>query len=164
VFWHFPPPPLTHFPKFIFPLLTDIIPYPPKFPYKFGKLLSPSSHLIPSQQKISLFLLAFHLGFEVWSLTHHHQRRGSIARGKILRFEPSNCNQITSSPFFVKFFEDVNCLGFCQRVQEIRYHEHLTSIFPLALKEDKIIIVGTDFMFSVDTISQATGIPNHGEN
>ena len=84
--------------------------------------------------------------------------------GKILRFEPSNCNEITSSPFFMKYFKDVNCLGFCQRVQEVGYHKHLTGIFSLTLKEDKITIARTNFMFSVDAISQAIGIPNHGEN
>ena len=82
-----------------------------------------------------------------------------------MRFEPSNFYEITSSPFVMKFFEDINCLGFCQRVQEVAgYHENLTGIFSLALKEDKIAIAGTDFIFSVDDISQATDIPNHGEN
>ena len=92
------------------------------------------------------------------------KKRNYNKGGKILRFEPSSCNEITSSPFVMKFFEDVNCLGFCQRVQEVGYHEHLTSIFSLALKEDKITIVGNDFMFSLNVISQATCIPNHGEN
>lgn len=64
----------------------------------------------------------------------------------------------------MKCFEDVISLGFCQRVLEAGYHEHLTGIFALTLKEDKITIVGTDFMFSVDSISQAIGIPNHSEN
>ena len=92
------------------------------------------------------------------------EKRKYNKEGKILRFEPSNCNEITSSPFVMKFFEDINCLGFCQRVQEVGHHDHLTSIFYLTLKEDKITIAGTDFMFSVDSISQATCLPNHGEN
>jgi len=64
----------------------------------------------------------------------------------------------------MKCFEDVNCLGFFQRVKEVGYHEYLTSIFSFTLKEDKITIAGTDFIFLVDSISQATSIPNHGEN
>ena len=64
----------------------------------------------------------------------------------------------------MKCFEDVNCLGFSQRVQEVGYHEHLAGIFSLTLKEGNITIAGIDFMFSVDSISQATCIPNHGEN
>lgn len=63
----------------------------------------------------------------------------------------------------MKFFKDVNCLGFFQRAQEVGYHEHLTGILSLILKEEKITIVGNDFMFLVNFISQATGIPNHGE-
>ena len=92
------------------------------------------------------------------------EKRNYNKGGKILRFEPSNYSEIISSKFVMKFFEDVNCLGFCQRVQEVGYHEHLIGIFSLTLKEDKITIAGIDFMFSVYAISQATGIPNHGEN
>ena len=64
----------------------------------------------------------------------------------------------------MKCFEDVNCLGFCQIVQELGYHDHLIGIFSLSLKEDNIAIAGIDFIFSLDAISQATGIPNRGEN
>ena len=81
--------------------------------------------------------------------------------GNTLRFDPYNFNEITSSPFFMKLFKDVNCLGFFKRVHEVGYHEHLTGIFSLTLTEDKITIAGIDFMFSVDAISQATSIPNH---
>lgn len=85
--------------------------------------------------------------------------------GKILRFDPYNRNEITSSPFVMKFLEDVNCLGFCQRVHEVAgYHDHIIGIFSLTLKEDKINIAGIDFIFSVDDISKATCIPKHGEN
>ena len=49
-------------------------------------------------------------------------------------------------------------------MQEVGYHEHLTSIFTLTLKEDQITITKTDFMLSVEAISQATIIPKHGEN
>lgn len=84
--------------------------------------------------------------------------------GMKLSFEPSNCNEITSSPFSMKCFEDVNCLWFCERVQEVGYHEHLIGIFAFTLEEYKITIVGTHFMFLADSISQATCIQTHGEN
>ena len=48
--------------------------------------------------------------------------------------------------------------------EQVGHHEHLRCIFSLTLMEDKITIAGNDFMFSVDSISQARGIPNHGEN
>ena len=83
--------------------------------------------------------------------------------GKIPRYEPSKCNEIISSPFITKCFEDVNCLGFCQRVEEVGYHEELTDLFAANLKGEKATIAGIDFTFSVAAISLATGIPNHGE-
>jgi len=66
------------------------------------------------------------------------EKRKCNKGGKILRFEPYNCNESTSSPFVMKCLEDVNCLGFCQRVQEVAgYHEHLTSIFSLTLRKKR---------------------------
>ena len=58
----------------------------------------------------------------------------------------------------------MNFLGFCQRVQEVGYHEQLTAIFSITLKVEKDTIVGIDFIFYIDAISHAIGIPNHGEN
>jgi len=43
--------------------------------------------------------------------------------GKILRYEPNNCNEINSSPFIKQCFEYVNCLEFCKRVCEVGFHE-----------------------------------------
>ena len=83
--------------------------------------------------------------------------------GKILTYEPSNCSEITSSPFIRKCFEDVNFLGFCQRVEEVGFHEKLTDLFATNLKGEKATIAGIEFTFSVDAISLATWIPNHGE-
>ena len=103
--------------KIPFPLLVNIIPYPQKFPQKFMKQPIPSYHLIPSQQHISLFLPFFQLGFKSMEPNSPpSEKRKYNKRGKTLRFEPSNCNEITSFPFVKKCFEDVICLEFCQKV------------------------------------------------
>ena len=83
--------------------------------------------------------------------------------GNILRFEPFNCHQITSSPFILKCFEDVNCVEFFQKIQEVGYNEQLTGLFSIALKKHKVVIVGIEFNFTLESISTTTGIPNHGE-
>jgi len=64
----------------------------------------------------------------------------------------------------MKYFEDFNCLGFCQRVKEVGYLEHLTGLFALTLKEKNITVARNDIMFLVDAISQAIDMSNNGEN
>ena len=86
-----------------------------------------------------------------------------IKHYKILRYEPTNCNEINSSPFIKQCFEDVNCLGFCQRVGEVGFHEQLIDWIATNLKGERAIIAGFEFTFLVATISLAIGIPDHGQ-
>jgi hypothetical protein len=83
--------------------------------------------------------------------------------GQVSRYEPTQVREIMASPFIKKSFEDVGCLGFCERIQEVGCHAKLTSLFATNFKKDKTTIVGIDFTISTDAISIATGIPNHGE-
>ena len=46
---------------------------------------------------------------------------------------------------------------------EGRFPDHLKDLFGTNLKGENTTIVGIDFTFSVDAISLATEIPNHGE-
>jgi hypothetical protein len=68
-----------------------------------------------------------------------------------------------ASTFIKKSFEDVGCLGFCERIQEVGCHAKLTSLFATNFKKDMTTIVGVDFMVSTDSISISTSIPKHGE-
>ena len=90
-------------------------------------------------------------------------KRKKYTREKILRFEPSHCHQITSSHFILKYFENVNCVQFFQKIQEVGHNEQLIGLFSIALKKGKFFIVGLEFNFALESISIATGIPNHGE-
>lgn len=55
--------------------------------------------------------------------------------GFISRFEPSSMSEINASPFIKKYFEEAGCLSFCQKVQEVDYHQGLTSQFSISLKK-----------------------------
>ena len=91
-------------------------------------------------------------------------KRKKYKGGNILIFDPSHCHQITSSPFILKCFQDVNCVQFFQKVQEVGYNEQLIGLFPIALKKEMVVIVGIEFNFTLEAISTTTGIPNHGEH
>lgn len=91
------------------------------------------------------------------------ERKNYHKGGKILRYEPNNYNEINSSRFIKKCFEDVNCVEFCKRVCEVSFHEHLIDWIAMYLKGERAIIEGDEFKFSLVSISLATGIPNHGE-
>ena len=79
------------------------------------------------------------------------------------RYEPTEIREIMASLFINKLFEDVGCLGFCERIQEVGCHAKLTSLFATNFKKEKKSIAWVDFTISMDSISIAIGIPNHGE-
>lgn len=68
-----------------------------------------------------------------------------------------------ASPFLKKSFQDVGCLVFCEKIQEVYFNVYLTGIFATSFRRDKAIIVGVEFTILVEDISIATGILNHGE-
>jgi len=55
------------------------------------------------------------------------ERKRQHKGGRILIYEPSNCNQINSYPSIKQFFEDVHCLEFCKKVSEAGFYEPLTD-------------------------------------
>jgi len=91
------------------------------------------------------------------------ERKKHHKGGKILRYEPTKCNEINVSPFIKQCFEDVNCLDFCKRVCEVGFHEWLTDLVTSHLKGESAIIASVEFTFSLASISLARGVPYHGE-
>ncbi len=91
------------------------------------------------------------------------ERRKHHKGGKLLRYEPTNCNEINSSPLIKQCFEDVNCLEFCKRACEVGFHEQSIDCIATHFKGERAIIAGVEFTFSVAAISLTTGIPDHGE-
>lgn len=62
--------------------------------------------------------------------------------GHIIRYEPTKVQEIMVSQFFKKSFQDVGCLVFCQKIQELGFNEKLTSTFDNIVMRDKEAIVG----------------------
>ena len=83
--------------------------------------------------------------------------------GQISRYEPTLSHDIMSSPFLKKSFQDVGCLAFFPKVEELGFHDKFTSTFSTRLRKDKVTIAGVVFTLSKDTISTTTGIPNNEE-
>ena len=79
----------------------------------------------------------------------------------MVRHEPMDMRFLEENPTFTQAFSNVGCLRFCQKLQG--YHGKIS-------KEFSINFIGTGskvgvliFSVSLDTISQATKIPNSGE-
>lgn len=91
------------------------------------------------------------------------KRKRKHKGGKILIYEPSDCNAINSYPFIKQCFEDVHCLEFCKRVSKMGFHEQLTNWVATQLKGEIVVIAGVEFSFSVTSIWLATELPDNGE-
>ena len=91
------------------------------------------------------------------------ERKRNHKGGKILKYKPTNWNEINSYPFIKQCFEDVHCLEFWKRVSEVGSHEKLTDWVETQLKGESVVIVGVEFSFSVASISTITSLPDNGE-
>lgn len=81
----------------------------------------------------------------------------------ISRYEPTHMQDINASSFTKTLFEDVGCLWFCEKIQEVGCHAKLTNLSTTNFKRDKTTIAEMDFIISVDFIASTTSIPNQGE-
>ena len=48
-------------------------------------------------------------------------------------------------------------------VERVKYHHELARLFVLHLHNGQVNLVGVTFILTLETIAQATGIPNVGE-
>jgi len=62
--------------------------------------------------------------------------------GHVIKHEPTSTHHILSSPLFRKSFEYERCLTFFQRIEELKYHDQLTSAFATKIKKEKVTIGG----------------------
>jgi len=83
--------------------------------------------------------------------------------GQVSRYEPLNTHEMMSSSLSKQCFHNVGCLGFCEQVQQVKYHAKLTNLFTTNLRIDKVTVIGVSFTISTEAITAATGIPNSGE-
>jgi len=92
--------------------------------------------------------------------TFEQKRHGG---GHVIKYEPTSTQEIFSSSFIRKSFEDAGCLTFCKRIEQLKFHDQLNSAFSTKLRKDKVTIAGVEFTVSRKIISTTTGIPNTGE-
>lgn len=83
--------------------------------------------------------------------------------GQVIRYEPTSTQEIILSPFIIKSFEGAGCLSFCQRIEQLGFHDKLTSAFATKLSRDKVTIEEIEFTLSREVISIAKKIQNTGE-
>ena len=95
---------------------------------------SPTYHFISIHTSHLFSLLGLCVIMEIDSSP---ERKKHHKGGRILRYEPSNCNHINSYPFIKQCFEDVHYFKFCKRVSEAGFYEQLTDWVATHLKGDK---------------------------
>ena len=61
------------------------------------------------------------------------------------------------------FFLNVGFLGFCEKIQQVRYHAKLTSLFSTNLRRENLIIARVSFTISTKAITTATWIIDSGD-
>ena len=79
------------------------------------------------------------------------------------RFESTTNQEINDSPSVLFNFQEVECLNFCQKVQEVTNHPPLTQLFALRLQGEHVQIASLDFVLTPRSVSKATKIPYLGE-
>ena len=60
-------------------------------------------------------------------------------------------------------FRYQSCYHYCELISQIQHHHELAHLFFLHLHDGHVNLAGVDFILSPETIAQATGIPNAGE-
>jgi len=92
------------------------------------------------------------------------QRSHKIGKsGKQLREEPTSLAQLHICPLAMDCFRYQSCYHYCELISQIQHHHELARLFVLHLHDGHVNLAGVDFIMSRETIAQATGIPNVGE-
>ena len=89
-------------------------------------------------------------------------RRGGKG-GKHLREEPTSLVQLQAFPLAMDCFRYHSCYHYCELISQTQHHHELARLFVLHLHDGHVNLAGVNFILSLETIAQATGIPNVGE-
>jgi len=89
-------------------------------------------------------------------------RRGGKG-GKHLREEPTYLAQLQACPLAMDCFHHQSCYHYCELISQIHHHRELARLFVLNLHDGHVNLAGVNFILSPETIAEATGIPNIGE-
>lgn len=83
--------------------------------------------------------------------------------GKHLREEPTSLDQLQACPLEMDCFQHQSFFQYCEMISQTQHHHELARLFFLHLHDARVNLAGVDFILSPETIAQATGIPNIGE-
>ena len=80
-----------------------------------------------------------------------------------MREEPTSLAELQACPLAMACFQQQSCYQFCEMVARVHHHQELDHLFMLHLHDGQVTFAGLTFTLTSETISQATGIPNIGE-
>ena len=89
--------------------------------------------------------------------------RRSHKSGRHVREEPTYLTQLQAGPLAMDCFQRQSCFQYCEMIARTQHHHELARLFVLHLHNGHVNLAGVDFTLSPETISEATGIPNIGE-
>ena len=92
-----------------------------------------------------------------------HAPRKPHKGGKHIREGPTTLIELLACPLIVACFKHQSCYQFCEMVERVKYHHELATLFVLHLHNGQVNLAGVTFTLTPETIAQATGIPNVGE-
>ena len=97
------------------------------------------------------------------SYTEVNVSRRSHKSGRHVREEPTSLAELQACLFAMDFFQRQSCFHYCEMIVQTQHHHELAHLFFLHLHNGHVNLAGVDFTLSSETISEATGIPNIGE-
>ena len=97
------------------------------------------------------------------STTELHAPRRPHKSGRHVREEPTSLAELQACPLAMACFQHHSCYQFFEMVARVHHHQELAHLFVLHLHDGQVTLAGVTFTLTPETISQATRIPNVGE-
>ena len=89
--------------------------------------------------------------------------RRSHKSGRHVREEPTSLTQLQACPLAMDCFQRQSCFQYCEMIAQTQHHHELARLFVLHLHDVHVNLSRVNFTLTLETISQATGIPHVGE-
>ena len=97
------------------------------------------------------------------SSTELNVARRSHKCGNHVREEPTSLTQLQAFPLVMDCFQRHSCFQYCEMIARTQHHHELARLFVLHLHNVRVNLAGVNFILTPETNSEATGIPNIGE-
>ena len=97
------------------------------------------------------------------STTELHAPRRPRKGGRHVREEPTSLTELQACPLAMAFFREQSCYQYFEMIARTHHHQELARLFVLHLHDGQLTLDGVNFTLTLETISQATRIPNVGK-